>query len=54
MQDDPCMSGAGYWSSIYRLKHMATGLYMACDGSVYNFTSTCSESPRTQSTHNQI
>ncbi|XP_021948195.1 inositol 1,4,5-trisphosphate receptor [Folsomia candida] len=49
MQDDPCMSGAGYWSSIYRLKHMATGLYMACDGSVYNFTSTCSESPRTQS-----
>jgi len=31
LHQEPCRSGAGYWSSIYRLKHMATGLYVSCD-----------------------
>ncbi|ODM94987.1 Inositol 1,4,5-trisphosphate receptor type 1 [Orchesella cincta] len=31
LHQEPCRSGAGYWSSIYRLKHMATGLYVSCE-----------------------
>ncbi|CAL8115015.1 unnamed protein product [Orchesella dallaii] len=33
LHQEPCRSGAGYWSSIYRLKHMATGLYVQVDDS---------------------
>lgn len=40
LHQEPCRSGAGYWSSIYRLKHMATGLYVSCviDAGICNYS----------------
>jgi len=37
LHNEPCRSGAGYWNSVYRLKHMATGLYVAADLSNSNY-----------------